>query len=263
MSFKISQLIEYSFVHIIAQHRSGSTALHSYVMHPWPWPDERYNQFPNRRHQILGEGIMLLEHLSEPFNDVENFGEEQPESLAEQTAQAQALCRDIKQHTQNYTCMKNLIDDIRKFDEDTQDMLFNLPGITVGLYREDTFAQTCSDCISWIFRKPQSAGFIKPDQYTSIDKKMFLHRLVQNLQQKQLMHSLKHRFDVMVAYEEIEHQFPSQFNSWKNPPHSHTIINYDKVVAWYNEHMALAGLHNKVTHKGINFIIDKTMQHKA
>ena len=261
--FKLPHLLEYSFVHIIAQQRSGSTVLHSYVMQPWPRPDERYGQFPNRRQQTLGEGIELLEHLSEPFNDVENFGEERPQLLAEQTAQAQALCRDIKQHTQRYVCMKNLIDDIMKFDHETQHMLFNLPGITVGLYREDTFAQTCSDCISEIFKEPQSAGFIKPDQYTSLDKKMFLHKLESNIEQKQFMHSLKHRFDVMIAYEEIEHQFPSHFNSWKNPPHSHTIINYNKVVAWYNEHMASAGLHRKVTHKGINFIIDKTLQHKA
>ena len=267
--FKISQLLEYSFVHIIAQHRSGSTALHEYVGASWdgkPRDKHRDQEGIGWWYETSGE---TQYHLGEPFNDFENYYPEtrnKPGFLAWQQAQAQALCRDIKQHTQNYVSMKNLIDDIMKFDEETQDMLFDLPGITVGLYREDTFAQTCSECVLEIMADAfpdQSKGKVKQDQYTSLDRATFEEGLDGNIKQKQLMHSLKHRFDVMIAYEEIESQFPKTLAWQKNPPHSHTIINYDKVVAWYNQYMDSAGLIKKVTHKGINFIIDKTMQHKA
>lgn len=199
---------------------------------------------------------MLQEHLSEPFN-VKNFGARRPEFLAEQTAQAQALCYDIHQHTQRYVCMKNLIEDLVKFDDDTQDMLFNLPGITVGLYRHKTFDQTCSDYIAKIFMKlGRSVEVIQQDWRTSFEKQIFLRELRHNIQQKQFMHSMADRFDVMIPYEEIKNQFPPHLINWKNPPHSHTIINYD-------EYMQTAGFHKKVTHKGINFVIDKTGQHKA
>ena len=72
------------------------------------------------------------------------------------------------------------------------------------------------------------------------------------------MHSIAHKFDVMIAYEEIQHQFPEQLSHWKNPPKSHSITNYNDVVAWHDEYMQQAGLHQKFTHKGINFVIDKT-----
>jgi len=204
--------------------------------------------------------------LSEPFNEYTNYyptTRKKPGFLAWQQAQVQALCHDIKQHTQNYVTMKNLIEDIIKFDDETQDLLYNLPGITVGLYREDTFDQTCSECLLEIMSTAfpdQRLGTVLQDQYTSLDKKDFQHKLKQNIKQKQLMHSLKHRFDVMIAYEHIESQFPDTLAWRRNPPKSHSIINYDKVVEWYNEYMDSAGLTKKVTHKGINFIIDKTMQ---
>ena len=267
--FKISQLLEYSFVHIIAQQRSGSTALHEYITRPWPGkPLDKHRDQKGMGWWYETAGRKKY-HLGEPFNDGENHYPEtrnKPGFLAQQQAQAQALCRDIKQHTQNYTCMKNLIDDIRKFDEDTQDMLFNLPGITVGLVRENTFDQTCSEYLLQIMAEAfpdQLKGTVLPDQYTSLEEHEFLNRLEQNIKQKQLMYSLKHRFDVMIAYEEIENQFPKTLAWQKNPPKAHTIINYDKVVQWYNQYMDSAGLTKKVTHKGINFIIDKTMQHKA
>jgi len=253
--FRLSQLFEYSFVHIIAQPRSGSTALHSYVMPNLGKAEHQHGQGPYRRHQILGEGITLKEDLSEPFNIFSNKN-----SIEQKTIQAQLLCRDIKQHTQRYVCMKNLINDVKKFDKNTQDLLFNLPGITIGLYRHNTFDQTCSVCIMEAFMKShpeQPVGIIKQDQYISLKKQNFLRNLSYNIGQKQLMHSIADRFDVMVSYEEIEHQFPPRLTKWKNPPHSHTIINHDKVVVWYNEYMQKAGLHKKVTHKGINFIINK------
>ena len=265
--FKISDLLQYSFVHIIAQQRSGSTALHTYMTGKWTGK-------PNHREQTgIGSWSEIEQktkyHLGEPFNSSQEFYPEtrkKPGFHKWQQAQAQALCHDIKQHTQNYVSMKNLIDDVIKFDKKTQNMLFNLPGITVGLTREDTFAQTCSECVLEIMAKAfpeQSVGKVKQDQYTSLDREIFEDKLRHNIKQKQFMHSLKHRFDVMITYEEIENQFPESMEWRKNPPHSHTIINYDKVLQWYNEHMASAGLHRKVTHKGINFIIDKTLQHKA
>ena len=245
--FRLPQLLEYSFVHIIAQPRSGSTALHSYVA--------KSQRRLHKRLQTLGEGITLKQDLSEPFNIHRN-----KDGIEQKTIQAQLLCHDIKQHTQRYVCMKNLIEDIKKFDNDTQDLLFDLPGITVGLYRHNTFDQTCSECIMEMFMKlhpEQTIGVVKKDQYTSLNKQEFLRKLRYNIRQKRFMHNVSNKFDVMVAYEEIENQFPSNVGDWKNPPHSHTIINHDKVVAWYNEYMQESGLHEKVTHKGINFIINK------
>ena len=269
MSFKISKLLEYSFVHIIAQHRSGSTALHSYVQAKWdgkPKDKHREQTGIGFWHEVDQK---MRYSLSEPFNEYTNYYIEtrkKPGFIAWQQAQVQALCHDINLNTQHYVCMKNLIEDIIKFDDETQDLLYNLPGITVGLYREDTFDQTCSECVLEImmdsFPKRRSSK-ISPDQYTSLDKKIFVHKLEENIRQKKLMHSLKHRFDMMIAYEHIENQFPKSLEWQRNPPKSHTIINYDKVVQWYNEYMDSAGLTKKVTHKGINFIIDKTRQHKA
>ena len=248
MSFKISQLLEYSFVHIIAQHRSGSSALHSYLQTQWAGKSN------DQHREQTGIGFWhevdqkMKYSLSEPFNEYTNYYAEtrkKPGFIAWQQAQVQSLCHDINLNTQNYVCMKNIIEDITKFDEETQDLLYNLPGITVGLYRENTFDQTCSECVLEIMMDSfpnRTSGKIYPDQYTSLDKKMFEFKLSENIQQKKLMHSLKHRFDVMVAYEEIENQFPNTLEWQKNPPHSHTIINYDEVLQWYNEYMSSAGL---------------------
>ena len=249
--FKLTKLLDHTFVHIIAQPRSGSTALQEYLKRPWLNEDN-----------TLGKGLIMHRSLSEPFNiDKKSRMKTLPKNIKEQTAQAQLLCHDIHQHPQNYMAMKNLIDDITKFDQHTQDMLYSLPGITVGLYRRNTFDQTCSEFLLSIFKKQypdQTVGVVKQDQHTSLNKRAFLNRLQHNLQQKKFMHSIAHKFDVMIAYEEIQHQFPEQLSHWKNPPKSHSITNYNDVVAWHDEYMQQAGLHQKFTHKGINFVIDKT-----
>tara|TARA_B100000989_G_C19454498_1_gene433342 strand:- start:356 stop:1045 length:690 start_codon:yes stop_codon:yes gene_type:complete len=227
MSDIITRLSAKPFVHIIAQARSGSTALYDSLQWPHGFVEPK----------ITKQRINLSEKLKGPVSK---------EHLNK-------ICAMVKDYEKNgLRTMKNLLQDILRYDKRSQNKLFKLPVYNVGLTRRNTFEQTCSEMLHDMDKAP--VGTL--DQKYVIDHESFMRNLLAILREKKAMFNYKEHYDELINYEDIV--FPPHIVSSWSPPKQLRIINYQEVKEWYREYMQKSKHVEIVQSAGVNWSIDKT-----
>ena len=227
----ITRLSQKPFVHIIAQARSGSTALYDALQ----WPI--YSQ-----HKVNGGNYKQSFNLSETFKGPMD------------KIHLERVCKMVESHEHfKLRTMKNLLQDILRYDKKSQKRLFNLPVYTVGLVRRNTFDQVCSDVLMSM-DGGEPVGTL--DQKYVINKKRFMMNLLAILREKKAMFNYRKHYDEILHYEDIV--FPAHINKSLSPPKQLRILNYQEIKAWYHEYMQKSKNIKTVQSAGVNWNIDKT-----
>ena len=234
----ITKLNYKPFVHIIAQARSGSTALYDALQ--WPSadadPEKTKQSYPDQSKD-------LSEPLKGPI-DKKRFNK------------VLAMVKDYETH--EVTTMKNLLPDILKYDKRLQNKMFKLPVYTVGLLRRNTFEQTCSDILYDLDGQVHVGEATKMHE---IDRNRFIQTLMAIVREKKTMFNYAQHYDEIIYYEDIV--YPSHIVSTLNPPKQARIANYHEVKQWYHDMMHNWKHQQTVQVSGITWHIDKTNTHKA
>ena len=234
----ITKLSYKPFVHIIAQARSGSSALYDALQWPSDNIDPKISKqsYPDRSKD-------LSEPLKGPIN----------KTLFNKVL---SMVKDHEKH--ELTTMKNLLPDILKYDKRLQNKMFRLPVYTVGLLRRNTFEQTCSDILHDL------DGWVHIGEATKmheIDRNKFVQTLMAVVREKKNMLNYARHYDEIIYYEDIV--YPSHIISTLSPPKQSRIANYHEVKQWYHELMHSWKHQKTVQVSGIKWHIDKTNTHKA
>ena len=220
----IERLRQKPFVHIIAQARSGSTALYDALC------------WPNQNKQSMG----LSEKLKPP-SDRQNLDK---------------ICAAVEEHDKHgLKAMKNLLIDILAFDKPSQDRLFALPVYTVGLIRRNSFDQICSDILhdldDWKF--PHQ---IDLEHTHVVSRDRFRQRASIVLSQKRTMYNYSKHYDEIIYYEDLV--FPSYCADTLSHPKQKRIANYQQCKVMHQELMREWDTSQQVQTRGITWTIDKT-----
>jgi len=216
----IERLRQKPFVHIIAQARSGSTALYDALA------------WPNQNKQSI--------RLSEPFR------------MPPDKELLDKICAMILEHEKHgLKAMKNLLIDILAFDKTSQEKIFALPVYTVGLLRRNSFDQICSDILHDLDKGP-----IGSDNTHVVGRDLFRRRAGYVLSQKRTMYNFSKQYDEIIYYEDIA--FPSHCSGTLNPPKQRRIANYQQCKVLYQELMREWDTSQQVQTRGITWTIDKT-----
>ena len=220
----IERLRQKPFVHIIAQARSGSTALYDALC----WPNQNK------------QSVNLSEKLKMPPD----------KELLDK------VCAMILEHDKHgLKVMKNIMLDILAFDKPSQDKIFALPVYTVGLLRRNSFDQICSDILHDLddWKTPHQ---IDLEHTHVVSRDRFRQRAGHVLSQKRTMYNYSKHYDEIIYYEDIT--FPSHCADTLSYPKQRRIANYQQLKVMHQELMREWGIIEEVQTRGITWTIDKT-----
>lgn len=205
-----------NFVHIIAEPRSGSTALFEYLNHNRPLNLALLEPLENTTTNT--SMATAIRHHTDRHHKIYNY---------------EQLCVELETNASKYKVMKNLLDDLLKIPQPLQQRFWQLPGINLGLARRNLFEQTCSNLIANISGTTSSWNGHTARGTFTIDGPIFMQALDHHLGLKQRWCNHRHQFDQTVFYEDIV--WSSELHMTKNPPKHHHIINIDQLREWYVE----------------------------